>query len=165
MEVFKLLPEGTLAEIINGELYMSTAPTTEHQRIIRELSFAIFDFAGAKDKGEVFFAPYDVFLDEHSNAVQPDIIFVSHQSKSIIKADAIHGTPDLLIEILPPGNPKHDLIRKKNLYQKFGVKEYWVINPESRESTGFLLSQGEYSLVESLIGKINSRLLDREFSF
>src|SRR5690349_13357565 len=106
MEVFKMLPEGTLAEIINGQLYISPVPTAEHQRIIRGLSFAIFDFAKTKAVGEVFFAPYDVFLDEHSNAVQPDIIFVSHQNSSIAKPDAIHGTPNLLIEILSPGNPK-----------------------------------------------------------
>lgn len=67
-----------------------------------------------KKKGaEVFFSPYDVFLDEHSNVVQPEIVFVSAENKSIIKEDAIHGIPDMLIEILSPSNADHDLFLKR----------------------------------------------------
>ena len=94
MEVFKMLPEGTLAEIINGSIFMSPSPTTKHQVTLRQLALVIFDFVKHKNKGaEVFFSPYDVFLDEHSNVVQPDIVFVSAENKSIIKEDAIHAFP------------------------------------------------------------------------
>ena len=113
MEVFKSLPEGTLAELINGNLYMSPAPTPKHQRIIRKLTIAISSFVDNSNLGEVFIAPCDVFLDQHSNAVQPDIIFISNEQKSIVREDAIHGIPDMLIEILSPSNSDHDLIRKK----------------------------------------------------
>jgi len=166
MEVFKMLPEGTLAEIINGNLYMSPAPTPEHQRIIRMLTIAISSFVDNSSSGEVLFAPCDVFLDEHSNAVQPDIIYVSAEKKIIIREDAIHGIPDMLIEILSPGNSDHDLIRKKNLYEKFGVPEYWIVSPETKETVGFFLKDGKYSESGRYIGKIHSVLLNNtEFEF
>ena len=134
MEVFKLLPEGTLAEIIENKLYMSPTPVTKHQRIISKLLSGLYVFVNKDDKGEVFTAPFDVFLDEESNAVQPDIIFVSKENSKIIDEETtIHGVPDLLIEILSPGNRKHDLVTKKDLYEKFGVKEYWIIDPETKE--------------------------------
>jgi Uma2 family endonuclease len=160
MEVFKMLPEGTLAEIINGSIFMSPSPTTRHQVILRQLAFVIFDFIKHKRKGaEIFFSPYDVFLDEHSNAVQPDIVLVSAENKSIIKEDAIHGIPDMLIEILSPSNEDHDLVRKKDLYEKFGVPEYWIINPETKETVGFFLKDGKYRESGHYAGKIHSAIL------
>jgi Uma2 family endonuclease len=166
MEVFKSLPEGTLAELIHGNLYMSPAPTTAHQRILLKLTIAISTYVDNADFGEVFIAPYDVFLDEHANAVQPDIIFVSRKNKSIIGKDAIHGIPDMLIEILSPGNSDHDRVRKKDLYEKCGVTEYWIVAPETKETVGFVLKNGEYSESGRYIAKIRSVLLhDTEFEF
>jgi Uma2 family endonuclease len=120
MEVFKMLPEGTLAEIINNRLYMSPSPIGRHQRLITNLTLAIGAFVKSKRLGEIFVAPFDVFLDEEENAVQPDLIFVS-SSKAHITDDegVIHGVPDMLIEILSPGNPQHDTITKKELYERF----------------------------------------------
>ncbi len=167
MEVFKSLPEGTLAEIINGTIYMSPAPTPRHQLIIGELSYAISDYLKRSHReGMILFAPCDVFLDEHSNAVQPDIIYISPNRKSIVKDDAIHGVPDLAIEILSPSNSDHDLVGKKNLYEKFGVQEYWVVNPESKETVGFVLKNGKYVESGRSMGKIHSVLLENtEFRF
>ena len=84
-------------------------------------------------------SPCDVFLDAQANAVQPDIIFVSTEHLSIIKDDAIYGIPDLLIEVLSAGNSEHDLVTKKRLYEKFGVKEYWIVNPVTDETIGYSL--------------------------
>lgn len=167
MEVFKSLPEGTLAEIINGKIYMSPSPTTAHQRVLRRISSALINFVEReKTGGEIFFAPFDVFLDEHANAVQPDIIFVSGQNRLIVKEDAIHGTPDLLIEILPPGNIEHDLVRKKALYEKMGVLEFWIITPDTKETVGFFLKDGKYSESGRYVGVIRSAILDNtEFVF
>jgi Uma2 family endonuclease len=167
MEVFKMVPEGTLAEIINGSIFMYPSPTTRHQIVLRQLSFVILDFIKHKKKGaEIFFSPYDVFLDEHSNAVQPDIVFVSAENKSIIKEDAIHGIPDMVIEILSPSNPDHDRVRKKDLYEKFGISEYWVVHPETQETIGFFLIHGKYKESEHYVGRIHSVILDNtEFEF
>ena len=86
----------------------------------------------------------------------------------MVEDDAIHGVPDMLLEILSrlsPGNPQHDLVRKKALYEKFGVKEYWIINPDTKEASGFRLKDGKYTGGLQFTGKINSALLHQEFTF
>jgi Uma2 family endonuclease len=166
MEVFQMLPQGTLAELIENSIYMSPAPTPKHQRIIRKISFAISAYIEARNLGEVFFSPCDVFLDEHSNAVQPDIIFISTKNSSIVQEDSsIHGVPDLLIEILSKGNSDHDLVLKKNLYEKFRVKEYWVVDPETKETIGFSWNNGTYVESGRYSGMIKSVLFNQEFEF
>src|SRR6478736_646183 len=120
MEVFQMLPEGTLAELINGSLYMSPAPTTQHQRTILDLSVALTTYVKQHKLGEIFIAACDIYLDEHSNAVQPDIIFISSEKSETVKESGIHGIPDILIEVLSPGISEHDTVVKKELYRKFG---------------------------------------------
>jgi Uma2 family endonuclease len=166
MEVFKMLPEGTLAEVIENNLYMSPTPVTPHQRIISKLMIKIGSFMEQKKLGEIFTAPFDVFLDETSNAVQPDILVILHDNAGIIdEASTIHGVPDLIIEVLSPGNKKHDLITKRALYEKFGVKEYWIIDPVTRESIGFSLTDQAYTEQFKGTGEIRSQLLANTFAF
>lgn len=164
MEVFKMLPEGTLCEVINDILYMSPSPFTNHQMIISELLSEIHIYLKKKKAGKVFTAPYDVYLDEIRNAVQPDIIIVLKENESIIK-DHIHGVPDILIEILSEGNKNHDLIRKKELYEKFGVKEYYIIDPETNLVSHFYLENGNYIRSSVQTGKLTSKLLSKTFKF
>lgn len=96
-----------------------------------------------ESKGEVFCAPLDVFLDQE-NAYQPDILFVSKERLNIIKEDGIYGIPDLIIEILSISNSYHDLKTKKNVYEKYGVKEYWIIDPMDKEAIGFQNKQNKF---------------------
>lgn len=154
-----------MAELIDGSIYMSPAPTPKHQRIIGKLFRVLTDFVEKKKLGEIFFSPCDVFLDETANAVQPDIIFISSDNSSLVGDDAIHGVPDMLLEVLSPGNSQHDLVRKKELYQKFQVKEYWIINPDTNETFGFILKGGKYVDTGRFNGKIKSTLLNQEFGF
>lgn len=166
MEVFKMLPEGTLAELINGQIYMSPTPTNLHQRIIRKLSIKLSDFVERNDLGEVFFAPLDIYLDKNANAVHPDIIFISKINPSQpLDNVPYEGIPDLLVEIPSPGNNKHDLVTKKNLYEKFGVKEYWIIDPTSNESIVYQLSAEEYKLVAKNTATLFSPLLNQSFTY
>jgi Uma2 family endonuclease len=165
MEVYKMLPEGTLAEVIDGSLYMSPAPNTNHQKIVRSLFLKMFDYTASNHLGETFFAPHDVFLDEISNAVQPDIIFIASRNLSILKDDAIHGVPDLLVEVLSPGNVEHDTIKKKSTYEKFGVQEYWIVNPDTKEAIGYTQSNKLYVECGRFTGKIVSLLLKQQFEF
>jgi Uma2 family endonuclease len=160
-----MLPEGTLAEIINGTLYMSPAPTTNHQRIIGKLFRDLSLFVEQRSLGEVFISPCDVYLDEHSNVVQPDIIFVSKAKEKIVQCNGIHGVPDLLIEVLSPGNSSHDSKTKLDLYEKFGVKEYWLVNPDTKETEGFGLSNGAYVEQGKLVSQIKSPLLNSTIQF
>ncbi len=164
MEVFKMLPEGTLAELINEKIYMSPSPVTDHQRLVLRLSSRMDDFLEKNGLGEVFVAPFDVYLDEHANAVHPDIIFVSKGQANIVQ-DHIHGVPDLLIELLSPGNKSHDTVIKKNLYEKFGVKEYWIIDPATKESIGYRLKGNKYEEILRSVGSISPELLNNTFEF
>jgi Uma2 family endonuclease len=164
MEVYKNLPEGTLAELIDGKIFMSPSPVTDHQRVISKIFTKIFTYAEESELGEAFVSPFDVYLDEQSNAVQPDIIFVSKSNSDIIQ-DHIHGVPDFLIELLSPGNKTHDTIIKKNLYERFGVREYWIIDPSSKEAIGYQLVNGHYVEIEKSIGYISSIVLNHRFDF
>ncbi len=165
MEVYQMLPEGTLAEIINETLYMSPAPTSHHQRIIRKLALGISQYVDRNQLGEIFFAPFDVYLDEKANVVQPDIVFISKIKSETIQLNGVHGVPDLLIEILSPGNSSHDTKTKKDLYEKFGVKEYWIVDPETKEATGLALQGKKYRQIGFYTGKIQSELLNETFQF
>ena len=165
MELFKMLPEGTLAEVIDGSIYMSPAPTPKHQRIVGKLYRMLSDYIEQNRLGEVFLSPCDVFLDEIANAVQPDLIVVLEANSSLIGEDAIHGVPDILIEIHSPGNANHDFARKKELYEKFGVREYWIIDPSSDDTFGFVLKGGLFSDAQTHTGKIISPTLRQEFTF
>jgi Uma2 family endonuclease len=163
MEAYQALPEGTLAELIQGVIYQTPSPQRKHQRIIGKLFSEMFDYVEAKQAGEVYVAPFDVYLDESENAVQPDILFVAKENLSIIK-EHIHGSPDLVIEVLS-GDRNYDLKIKKALYEKFGVKEYWVIDPDTREAIGFVLTNAVYQELPVAIGKVSSSLLRATFNF
>ncbi|MCS6974647.1 MAG: Uma2 family endonuclease [Cyclobacteriaceae bacterium] len=165
MEVYQMLPEGTLAEVFHGNLFMSPSPPTSHQRILRKLSVQFSNWVEHHKAGEVFIAPYDVYLDEEANVVQPDIIFISSAKSKGIRSNGFYGTPDLIVEILSPGNPRHDLEIKKELYERFGVTEYWVVNPDTREATGFHLEGKRYTLLGSFHGLIQFRRLDCILNF
>lgn len=165
MEVFKMLPEGSLAEIIDNTLFISPAPSPSHQRLILTLATQINTFVSANKQGEIFISPIDVFLDETSTVVQPDLILILKDNKAVIDSEGIHGVPDLVIEVLSPGNKKHDTIIKKALHQKFGVKEYWIIDPDTRQSYGYACNDETYEHFEEANGKLSSRLLNGTFLF
>jgi Uma2 family endonuclease len=165
MEVFQMLPEGTLAELINASLYMSPAPTSDHQRVSGRIYRMLASHAENNNLGEVFYAPFDVYLDEHSNVVEPDIVFVSKQNAHLIQRSGLHGAPDFVIEILSGSNSKHDKIIKKELYERFGVMEYWIVNPETKETTGYVLKDRVYQEIKGSAGEINSLLFNCSFKF
>lgn len=165
MEVYKSLPEGTLAELINGQIYMSPSPTNQHQRIFKKLLRVLDEFVEQGDLGELFVSPSDIYLDSISNAVQPDLYFVSKGNKMIIDpGKPNYGVPDLVVEILS-SDKKYDLVTKKDLYEKFGVKEYWIIDPFTKEVIIYQYSNSAYQLAGKSTGKIYSPLLKNEFEF
>jgi Uma2 family endonuclease len=158
MEVYKLLPEGTLAELIDGIIYMSPSPVAIHQIVQGNIFRRLGNHVEERQLGIMIPPPMDVFLDPHSNAVQPDIIFISSENFHIVESK-ISGVPDLLGEILSPGNTQHDLERKKNLYEKFGVKEYWIVDAVSKKATGYQLIDRKFKMLPVQTGKIKSILL------
>lgn len=166
MEVFQGLPEGTLAELIDNQIFMSPSPIIKHQKMLQTLLRRLSNVIVDQNFGEVLIAPMDVYLDETSNAVQPDIVVVLEKNLSIINENGhIHGVPDLLVEVLSPGNKDHDLIRKKDLYERFGVKEYWIVDPDTNLALGYRLVNKSYEKIHEGIGTFQSPLLDLSFSF
>lgn len=165
VEVFKLLPEGTLCEVINNTIYMSPSPTTNHQRILKSIFKQIDNFIEERKLGEVFFSAIDVFLDD-KNAFQPDLIFISNKNTGFLDPEGgFHGVPDLIVKVLSPFNKNHDLVKKKSVYEKRGVKEYWVIDPKTKEVTGFEWKEGSFQELMKSKSKIKSVLLKKTFSF
>jgi len=165
MQVFKTLPEGTMAEVIENTLYMSPAPTPFHQRLSTNLTTDLNTLVRQNNLGEVFNAPIDLYLDEQSNAVQPDILFIANNNPIKIDKDGLHGSPDLIIEILSPGNKDHDRIKKKALYEKFGVKEYWIVDPDTKRSEGYTLEHGKYVSLGEFESMVKSQVFGEQFHF
>ncbi len=165
MDIYRSLPEGTRAEIIDNIIYMSPAPNSRHQRTIKLLLLSLAAFVEKNNLGEVLLSPMDVYLDERSNAVQPDLIIVLSENAGIVDEEgAIHGVPDILIEVLST-NKQADLIRKKDLYEQFGVKEYYIIEPESGLTFHHYLEDGKYVLAKEDFRKLESRLLQHTFEW
>lgn len=165
MEVYKLLPEGTLAELIDNVIYMSPTPVINHQKMLLALSRKLSEKIDDEGHGQVIVAPLDVHLDETSNAVQPDIVVIL--STNINQPDPkghFHGSPDLVVEILSPGNRSHDLVKKKILYEKFRISEYWIVDPDTKETLVYRLQSERFVPVEQTSGGIHSPLLKDTFS-
>ncbi len=127
-----LLPEdGKQHELIDGELFVTPAPTPRHQRILRRLAFQLSAYIDANGLGEVYLAPVDIVLDKHT-VVQPDVLFIRQDRLGIVGEEAIEKAPDLVVEILSPSTFYKDLRRKMAAYSQFGVQEYWIVDPEKQ---------------------------------
>lgn len=139
-------------EIIEGVAHnMSPAPSTEHQRVCGKLFIQISNFLDKSKKCEAFFAPFDVRLtetrpkrnDKIINIVQPDISVICDPDK--IDDKGCLGEPDFIIEVISPFTASRDYIRKQALYEKHGVKEYWLVHPFDSMVTVFVMGEnGKY---------------------
>lgn len=147
--------DGKRYELINGEIFELTGPTPKHQRAAFALATSLRAFVQPRQLGEVFVAPLDVSFSVH-NTVQPDIIFVSQERRSIIKSQKIEGVPDLLMEVLSPSNVMHDVVRKAATYATFGVPEYWLVDPENKTIVPQNLILGLYVPINSIDGIVRS---------
>jgi len=137
------LPEGTRAELIHGEItIMTPSPFLEHQKISARLCNALSRHCDGHACGEVLPAPMDVHLPS-GDVVQPDLIFVAKERQSILQK-WVHGSPDLLIEILSPSSVDRDRFVKRDLYAQNGVGEYWIVDPDEKTIEVFTLAGGAY---------------------
>ena len=144
--------ENKRAEIIDGEIFlMSPPPTTTHQRISGALFAQLYSYLRGK-QCEVFPAPFGVRLFEQDGdnpedvdtMVEPDLSVVCDKSK--IDEHGCKGAPDMVIEILSPSTRRHDRLTKFNLYQRAGVREYWIVDPVNQDVQSFVLEDGRYSV-------------------
>lgn len=104
-------------------------------------------------------------LDKTSNAVQPDITVILKSNPNQIVEGRFIGVPDLIVEVLLEGNRDHDLITKKALYEKFGVQEYWIVDPETKLALGYSLDKKRFQEIGESIGSMQSNLLQTQIKF
>ena len=135
-------------EPIDGELLMTPSPVPRHQLISGKLEFKLREFITKNKIGEVFDAPCDVYLD-NENVVQPDILFISKERLDIIGDKNIQSAPDIVIEIISENSVYRDMVQKKRLYARFGVKEYWIVIPEEKEVEVYILKDEAYQLYKT----------------
>lgn len=164
LEVWESLPEGTLCQLINDKLVMSPAPIDIHQVILNKINIEISNFLRRKGIGEIRIAPYDVHFSKE-NILQPDILFIKTENIRKIKSRGLFGAPDLIVEILSPSTSYLDFDEKKLIYEKYGVQEYFIVEPNSKAVTCFLLKNKEYEEQKSTKGIIKSILLNSQIRF
>ena len=127
-----LLPDdGKQYEVIDGELFVTPAPTPKHQEIAGELYALLSAYVKANALGKVYIAPVDILLEEHT-VVQPDILFIRQERLSIVGEKKVDAAPDLVVEVLSPSTFYKDLRKKMAAYSQFGVQEYWIVDPEKQ---------------------------------
>lgn len=144
-DYLNLPDDGNRYEILEGVLYVTPSPTTKHQRISRNLEFLLFDFVRKHELGEIFYAPLDVIF-SHISIAQPDLIFVSKEREDILTEKNIRGAPDLVVEILSPSTAERDRFLKAQLYARYGVDYYWVLNPETKTMEEYRREGGIFEL-------------------
>ncbi len=129
-EHYVLIPnDGKQHEIVDGDHYVNPAPNSYHQLISGRIYFQLYSQITLGKLGWVFVAPIDVQLSSF-DIVQPDLVVVLNDRKSILTKSKIAGVPSLIIEILSPGTVNYDRELKKQLYQRSEVPEYWIVDPD-----------------------------------
>jgi Uma2 family endonuclease len=127
----KIPPDGFRHEIIEGEELMTPAPNPSHQTALLNIARVLADHAKARKVGRVFVAPTDVVLSEH-DIVEPDVFFIAEARAGIIGPKYIEGAPDLVVEVISPSTASHDRGAKRALYDRAGVREYWIVDLPAR---------------------------------
>ncbi len=134
---------GDRHEIIDGVVFVTPSPVPFHQSVSIEFSSELREVARRGHLGRIYTAPIDVQFSPGSVAV-PDLVFVRRERLGIVGAKAIVGAPDLIVEVLSPSTRRRDLGRKKGMYERYGVPEYWVTSIDRRTVTVFVLRDRRY---------------------
>ena len=130
-EDFLLFPDdGLRHELIDGEHYVTPAPNTKHQRVSGNLFFLLRFYLEHQPIGTVFYAPFDIIFSRF-DVVEPDLLYMSNErAATILTSKNVQGTPEVIIEIGSPSTRRRDETIKRSLYQRSGVSEYWIVDPE-----------------------------------
>jgi Uma2 family endonuclease len=130
-EDYRLLPEDRRYEVLEGELFLTPAPTPRHQDVVLELASVLREFVQGSGRGRVVLSPCDVVFSKH-DILQPDIFFVAAGRENLTGEKYVDGAPDLVIEVLSPSTELRDREAKAKLYAAFGVREMWLVDPEAK---------------------------------
>jgi Uma2 family endonuclease len=144
--------DGNRYEVYEGEIHqMPPSPNLAHQRIVTNLTFVLVGHVRRLRLGEVLVAPFDVILDDLT-VVQPDLVFISSERRGILLRQHVRGVPDLVVEVISPWSVQRDREIKAQLYARFGVPHYWLIDPERGEAIAYQLREGAYHQVAAAHG-------------
>ena len=143
--------DGRRYELHAGELRVTPAPWTRHQRVSAALGALLYGHVTSRGLGEVLIAPTDCVLSPHT-VVQPDILFVDRSRISIIAERAVEGPPTLVVEILSPSTASIDLGPKRALYAEHGVPWYWIVDRAARAIESLELVGGVWRVAGRLTG-------------
>lgn len=128
-EDYRTTPDDERYELLDGDLIMVPAPNLAHQKVQTRLGHRLAQFIEDRALGEFFFAPCDVVLAD-TDVVQPDLLFVSRDREHLLSGgDNVRGAPDLVVEILSPATAERDRGYKRAIYERYGVAEYWLVDP------------------------------------
>jgi Uma2 family endonuclease len=138
---YENLPEtGPRYQLIEGDLYMAPAPNRFHQDISRNLEVILANYLSTHPIGVLYDAPFDVYLTD-IDVFQPDLLIVLNENRAILTDGGAEGAPDLVVEVLSPKTRQLDLVNKKRVYARMGVKELWIIDPDERDLTTYRFDQ------------------------
>ncbi len=136
-------PEDNLRrELIGGELIVTASPVVRHQDVVMTLSGELFNYA-KKHGGKVFPAPLDVFFSD-IDVVEPDVLFVTQANIAKLETSFVRGAPDLVVEVSSPTTRRLELVRKRALYERFGVAEYWYVDLDADRIEVYRLEGDRY---------------------
>ena len=159
-EYQKLKYDGFQYEIIEGVMKVTPAPFFRHQAILSEIHGLLYIFLKTKPVGIVTIAPRDVKFSEKTT-YQPDILFISKERLKISTEPFVDGPPDFIVEILSKGTISIDIRKKFNDYEKYGVKEYWIVNPDDVYLSEFHhLIDGKYEQFEPENNVVKSKIIE-----
>lgn len=158
-DLLEMFPEvdNVRRELLDGELIVSPPPATRHQRIVRELLVALTLYA-REHGGEGFVAPTGVYLSE-TNFVEPDVLFVTAAHLERIEVPFVRGTPDIVVEVSSPSTRRLEIVRKRELYERFRVPEYWYVDLDADRVERYKLQKDHYGRPE-LLGRGDALLTE-----
>ena len=135
--------DGRQYELYDGEVRVVPSPNNRHQFVLQNF-VALFLEHQRQHGGRVLFAPSDVVFSEH-NVIQPDLLYFVESRRDLVPIDRpTESAPDLTVEVMSPGTSRHDRTRKKAMYARFGVREYWIVDPLAETIEVFVLDGREY---------------------
>ena len=147
---FLLFPDdGKRHELIEGEHYVTAAPNLKHQAVSANLLGQIWTHLQKNRIGKVYAAPLDVVF-SHFDVVEPDLLFVSETRREVLTSKNVQGAPDLVVEIGSPSTRRRDEKLKHQLYERFNVTEYWVVDPDIDVVRVYRLESGKYLRAQEL---------------
>jgi Uma2 family endonuclease len=137
------MPEDTvIRNLIDGELFVTPAPTTRHQLVVVEIIWALREYADTHG-GKGLTAPCGVYLSDR-DVPEPDVLFLNQEHLDRIGEQYVEGPPDVVVEVSSPSTRRFDLIRKRHLYERFGVPEYWFVDLAADRFELYVLRDGRY---------------------